>query len=214
MRRVCDDFLATLESKVSLEDMVILEIGSGDGIRSAELASRCMFLHGIEPDPKKLACANARKLSNAIFRQGFAGELPYPREGFHMVIFTLSLHHLRKSEMKRAIDEALRVVYRGGYVVFFEPTMNGSYFEAEVLFDIGCGDEREAKKDAHAAICEHAGLSRVAELSSFAKFEIRSAKLFSDIVVPKKNLEQLKPFLSKNNSCLVAERRLDIFRRP
>ena len=212
MKRIKDDFLDTLETKVSLSGRRVLEIGCGDGRISRELSRRCRDLFAIEQDPDKLKIALGTVLHNAIFLHGFAEKLVFGDDQFDLVIFSLSLHHVSTDKMKAALDEAIRVVKPDGYVVIFEPGTEGSFFEAEIRFNACDGDERQAKRDADQAMMNHENLFMVSYLIDETVFRFDSLTDFKDSMTPKaKDLTGLVDFLGEHNYELTASRRICVF---
>jgi len=210
MQRLKDHFLETLESRIPLKELSILEIGSGNGARSIAIAGHCKNLVGIEPDPVKVATAVERIIPNAEFRAGTAESLPFPDESFDMVIFALSLHHVPIDKMADAINEAIRVTKHPGSIVFLEPALEGSYFEAEIQFDAGDGDERMQKNAAYQAITNHEGLHIQEEIDDETAFSVDSVEDFTEAMEPKKDFSGIALFLDQNNRILTAKRRIHI----
>ena len=212
MKRIKEEFLNRLGGVISLNNLDILEIGSGDGTRTAQIAERCNKVVGIEPDEKLIQIAEQRNIPNASFQAGAGEKIDFKDNSYDMVIFTLSLHHIPVSKMTVAISEAIRVVKPDGYIVFLEPTETGSFFEAELHFEASDGDERAEKKAAHAAIKSHSGLHSVKEIIDETVFRFDSTNDFVNTLSPKKNLDELDEFLKKHNYILNAQRRLNIFK--
>ena len=143
-------------------------------MRSVDLAGRCGQLVGIDPDPINVERARRRQISNAMFLEGRAEALEFSNAMFDVVVFTLSLHHVAPSLMPEAIDEAVRVTKPNGNVVFLEPGMVGSFFDAEIVFDACDGDEREAKRCAHRTMMAHPRLEITGEYPDETVFQFGS----------------------------------------
>jgi|SRR3989338_1036906 len=212
MKRVKEEFLNKLENIASLKNLDILEIGCGDGTRTAQIAERCNKVIGIEPDAKLIQIAKERCISNALFQISAGEEIKFDDNSCDMVIFTLSLHHIPINKMTVAISESIRVVKPDGYIVFLEPTETGSFFEAELHFDASDGDERAEKKAAHAAMLSHSGLHAAEEIADETVFQFDSTDDFIHTMNPKKNLNELNEFLKAHNYILNAQRRINIFK--
>lgn len=211
MQRLKEEFLEKVEKVVPLSGLSVLEIGCGDGSRSVGIAERCEILTAIEPNEQKIKLAQARKISNAIFEVGSGDNLPYDNESFDAVIFTLSLHHIPVGKMKMAINEAVRVAHKTGYIIFLEPTETGTFFAAEIKFDAGDGDERKGKVMAYRVMLNHERMRSVCEIDDETIFQFQSDDDFVDSIGAKKNLGQLKNFLEFNHYILKAGRRINIF---
>ncbi|MES2952931.1 MAG: class I SAM-dependent methyltransferase [Patescibacteria group bacterium] len=217
MKRLIDGFLEKTESVVSLSGKRVLEIGCGEGGRSVKIAERCLELVAIEPDPAHILVAKEHHLRpNISYELGRAESLQFGDEAFDIAFFTLSLHHVPREEMKRALQEAARVTKRGGFVLCLEPAQEGSFFEGELLFGAGDGDERIAKAKAYLTLLEESsslGLMEVAELFDETIFALESTQDFSQVMHPKKNLDRLESFLEKEKFKLNAWRRLNIYKK-
>ncbi len=214
MERIKDDFLDMLETLVPLKGRVVLDIGCGDGSRSATLAPRCQNLIGIDINEQLIGAAKKRQLPNASFYTRPATATGCGASCIDVVIFSLSFHHLHVSAMPRAISEAVRVVKKDGYIVFFEPGFDGAFFDAEIRFDACDGDERDAKKAAQLAILRHPDLTRpaVVEFVEETGFRFDSTQDFIATMKPKKNLHALEDFLRRYDFCLKAVRHTQIFK--
>lgn len=171
----------------------------------------CKELCAIDPDISSIEIAQERKIENATFAQWNAQNLAYSDQYFDMVIFTLSFHHIPEGDMARSIDEAIRVVKKWWYIVFFEPTEDGTFFEAEILFDACDGDERIQKRNSHDAIMCISRLQKFAEFYDETVFQFESELDFIENLHPKKNIANVAKFLMENNYILNADRWANIF---
>ena len=211
MKRERQVFLDKVEEYVPLREAEVLEIGCGSGYQSAEIAVRCRSLIGIDPSDEKLILAKQLPVPNASFVKGTAERLPFEDRRFNAVFFTLSFHHVPAENMSEAINEALRVLKENGSIIFLEPGTKGNFFEAEIFFDAGDGDETREKATAYEAMMAHPRLEPVAEIPDETRFLKVSPEAFMRTLWPKKNLDQLKTFLSDHGFSLWAERRINIF---
>jgi ubiquinone/menaquinone biosynthesis C-methylase UbiE len=212
MQRIKENFLDIVEENVSLKDLSILEVGCGDGSRSVAIAKRCKFLTAIEPDEEKIKLALNRGISNILFQLGTAETLSFENAQFDMVIFTLSLHHVPTEKMSNAIDQAVRVTKKTGYIIFLEPTLVGTFFDAEVRFDACDGDERQEKLIAYETLMHHEKLQLVKEIDDETVLQFDSVDDFKEAMCPKKDVLNLQEFLEINKYTLRAERRISIFK--
>lgn len=211
MKRIKDEFFKKLTEAISLSGKEVLEVGCGEGTRSQDIARACKFLFSIDPNESDVIAARERNIPNALFNQGVAENLSFDDKSVDVVIFKLSFHHVPKTLMEQSINEALRVLRPGGWIVFLEPGMNGSLFDAEIDFDAYDGDEREAKKDAYAAMMAHPGLVLFREIADESVFQFDSLQDFMESMSPKRNIENIESFLARHKYILNAERRIDIF---
>jgi len=211
MQRIKEEFLDNVEKVLPLKGLSILEIGCGDGSRSVAIATRCQSLTSVEPDENKLKQALARKISNATFKVESGEKLSFDDNSFDAVIFTLSLHHIPIGKMGIAIDEAVRVTRKSGYIIFLEPTEDGTFFDAEIQFDACDGDERKEKIAAYKAMMNHNRLRTVKEMDDETIFKFDSTMDFVESMAPKKNDKDIDSFLERNKYILRAGRRINIF---
>lgn len=210
MQRIRDEFLEKLGKRISLHEKEILEIGCGSGAYTARIASQCRFVTGIDPDSFAIQQAWEKQIAHAKFQVGGAEQLNFSDHSFDIVIFTLSFHHILATQMKQALDEALRVVKKNGYIVFLEPAEQGSFFDAEILFDTCDGDERAEKRRAQEMIHSYAHFTVMSEFEDETIFYFNSDDDFISSMAPKKNLDDIKTFLNDRNHTLSAMRRISI----
>jgi ubiquinone/menaquinone biosynthesis C-methylase UbiE len=90
----------------------LCDVGCGAGALLAHARSLGIAAAGVEPDPAKVAEANAQGLD---VRAGAAEALPFADAAFDLVTFENSLHHV--TEIGRALAEAMRVARRGIVIV-------------------------------------------------------------------------------------------------
>lgn len=207
-----EKFMQVIDPVVPLMGCSVLEIGCGNGARSPQIARRCRLLTGIDPDREAVRMATGRKISNASFEIGRAEELRFSAERFDVVIFTSSFHHVPTSLMAQAIEEAVDTCKRDGHIVFYEPKMHGSFYEAEVHFGACDGDEREAKRAAREAIHNHPRLQIVEELADETLYRFRSISDFVRATHPSRNLSDVGTFLNDHGGILLAPRAITICR--
>lgn len=214
MKRIKDTYLETIQTVVSFSGKRLLEIGCGDGSRTIQIAENCLEVIAIDPNLESVALANKlHPKPNIQYQEGSGEELSFDAASFNIVFFTLSLHHVPIEQMNRSISEAVRVVKSDGFIVFFEPAFNGSFFKAELAFDACDGDERKEKAAAYVAMLSHPSLQEVAELIDETIFSFDSLEDFQKTMKPKKGSgDEIQTFLERNEFVLSAERRINIFR--
>lgn len=195
MKRLKDWFLSKLHELIPLEWARLLEIGCGNGSRSVWFAGHSKELFAIDPDVYLIQMAKERNIVNAIFTVWEAQNLDYEAWFFDIVIFSLSFHHVPQEDMERSINEAIRVVKKWWYIVFLEPTEDGTFFEAEILFDACDGDERIEKRNAHNAITNISGLQKYSEFYDETVFQFESESDFMRAYILKKILKKYRIFL-------------------
>lgn len=215
MIRLKDGFIKSLSAHVALKVKVVLEIGCGTGVRSVMMAKKGALVTAIEPNGNDLKVAKEQNAMDAIvYKKGQAQKLDFPSKHFDVVVFTLSLHHVPFAKMQKAIQEGIRVLKPGGYIVFFEPMFKGALFDTESLFGTYDGDERREKAYAYYSILEHTKkLKPIAELFDITVLKFDSYKDFCDTLLPTKKGKGLRNFLKKHKYTLDAERRMNIFQK-
>jgi ubiquinone/menaquinone biosynthesis C-methylase UbiE len=104
-----------------LTGKTVLDVGSGTGLSTFELAQYSSFVTGVEPEDAMrqiaLRVAEAQHITNVRFLPGWAEALPLDDRSVDMVIaVTLaSLHN--EANINAFVSEAERVVRRGGLVL-------------------------------------------------------------------------------------------------
>ena len=101
-----------MERVLALAPRSLLDVGCGDGGLLAALSSHVPELHGVEPDPDRVAVA---RNAGAAVQHGDAYHLPFADRSIDLVTFQYVPHHL--ADWPRALAEALRVARRGVLVM-------------------------------------------------------------------------------------------------
>jgi ubiquinone/menaquinone biosynthesis C-methylase UbiE len=213
MERIQDTFLKFLQSRVSLQDKTVLEIGCGTGRITDLLARECKLLVATDPHPGNIQIARRVLNNRACLFRGSAedlSELTFTE--FDIVLFTLSFHHVPAVFRKKAIDEAVRVCRKEGTIIFLEPALDGPFFEAEAHFDACDGDEREAKRSASNDILRHSKIRIEGKIPDLTVFKFSDVHDFVTSMNPTKNTHEIHDFLRKYNFTLKAPRVIFITR--
>jgi ubiquinone/menaquinone biosynthesis C-methylase UbiE len=130
-------------------DLVVVDVGCGDGSLVRHLARRGARAVGVEIGAEPLARARAHApVGGERYLEGGAQALPLEDESADVVVFANSLHHVPVDLLDAALAEAARVLRPGGLVYVQEPVAAGPYFELLRTVD----DETEVRAAAHAAI--------------------------------------------------------------
>jgi ubiquinone/menaquinone biosynthesis C-methylase UbiE len=103
---------AFAERLLALAPRSVLDVGCGTGGLLASLKGHVAELRGIDPDPERVAAAQAASLNVAL---GDAYTLPFGAQSVDLVTFQYVPHHL--ADWPRALAEALRVARRGVLVI-------------------------------------------------------------------------------------------------
>lgn len=111
----------------------ILDIGCGGGTLLKYLTE--IFpgaeMTGVDPCEAFLEIAK-ENLPEGTFKNGYAGDLPFPDESFDMIVSTWALHHCH--DTSQAMMEAARVLRTSGVVIFciFHPVHSLLHLHDEV----------------------------------------------------------------------------------
>lgn len=102
-------------------DFNVLDIGSGTGLISLQIASDVKKIVAVDISPKMTAVAKekAKKLhiDNIEFKTGDGYSLPYKNESFDVVLLVNMLHIAVDPDT--LVDEANRSLKKGGYLVTY-----------------------------------------------------------------------------------------------
>ena len=142
-----------------LQGRRILDIGCGRGNLLQALVERGASVAGLDPDEAMLEVAQTL-VPKAALKQGCAQLLPFGDASMHAAIFLNSLHHIPVPDMLLALEEAARVVGKGGSVIVVESLSEGSFFDALRLIE----DETEVRQAAQDAIVRARRLGIVSEI--------------------------------------------------
>ena len=117
LTRLCDDaVLAQIASFKALK-LRILDVGCGTGALLEKIRNQFpeAILNGVDISSNMLAIARNRNISNAVFSEGDAENLPYDNGSFDIVICCSSFHHYPNPDI--AISEFRRVTRLGGILI-------------------------------------------------------------------------------------------------
>lgn len=149
---ILTDFGEAMARHMALAGASVLDVGSGDGAFTRELARRGARMTGVECSEAQLAlCHEVPAVAGECYVSGVGEALPFPVATFDATVFRASLHHVPPALMLDALNEARRVTRAGGPLFVFEPLTEGTQFELMRLVD----DETEVRGLAQQAI-EHA----------------------------------------------------------
>ena len=97
----------------------VLDLGCGTGALSLLVMRRgpAAQLVGLDPDPKALALAEAKRARDGVaieWQQGYAGRAPFPARSFDCVVSSLVIHHLTSEQKREAFRDVARLLVPGG----------------------------------------------------------------------------------------------------
>ena len=139
---------------------------------------------GIDPGERQLERARAATpAGNETFIEGVAENLPIEDQSLDIVLFFNSFHHIPKTELTAAIEEAHRALRSGGKLYFAEPIADGPQFEMSRLIN----DETEIRAFAYEVIktVPDYGFKAISEITyitenrhqTFESFKINSTSI-------------------------------------
>jgi ubiquinone/menaquinone biosynthesis C-methylase UbiE len=113
------DLVQRFADAVPADAASILDVACGPGIITAALAPRARDVVAFDLTPEMLRQARQRcaaaGLTNVVFREGCATDMPFPDASFDAVVTRLSIHHFEAPP--RPMAEMARVLKPGGTLV-------------------------------------------------------------------------------------------------
>ncbi len=122
-----------LSSLIDLQDLVVVDVGAGDGKFARAFAKRGANVIGIEIDEAKVAVAQKAAHPSVEIRLGRGEDLPIDDASSDLVCFMFSFHHVPSDVQQQALLEANRVLKPKGRMHIVEPRPFGSMKEAMIL---------------------------------------------------------------------------------
>jgi SAM-dependent methyltransferase len=107
----------------------VLDLGAGHGFDTWRLLHRGAKVTALEPNPF-LAASGFRNFSEALWIGGFSHVLPFRSQSFDLVYSNAALHHMR--DIPAALEESLRVLRPGGYLITTCDSCRGDHLGEEV----------------------------------------------------------------------------------
>lgn len=172
-----------LRQRLPLEQARVADVGCGNGALVRVMTRSGARAVGIEPGDAQLARARAAQPAGGEAYVCAPGEALPLRDGcLDALVYFNALHHVPVDRQKAALEEAARVLRRGGLLYVQEPVADGSYFALMRPIE----DEtavRAAAYDALAAARRGPELDEVEEFFYRAPFRERSFEAFRDSLV-------------------------------
>lgn len=110
----------------------LLDMACGPGVLTATAKARGAIVRGLDFSSAMLELARTRDAA-IRFDQGDAEALPYPDDAFDAVVSNFGIHHVPRPQ--RALQEAYRVLRRGGRVAFSFWAEPGDNIAWKLLFE-------------------------------------------------------------------------------
>jgi ubiquinone/menaquinone biosynthesis C-methylase UbiE len=156
-RKIADDIIEKIKSGT------IVDLGSGTGFLSIEIAKRApgLQVYGIDLSRQmvKMARRHAQAVTNVKFEFGNAAALAFEDNSIDFIVSTGSLHHWNKPA--KVFEECYRVLKKGGQGWIYDPCR-----------DALRGNIEQAKKEY--GFWVYKILTKVTELHGFSKQEYES----------------------------------------
>ena len=165
-----------------LKDCRALDVGCGTGDLLRFMRSQGAHVTGAECNPAQRSAAMAESGMGGIEIVDAVGQdLPFPDEGFDLVVFMFSLHHVPVDSQGDALREAARVLAPGGMLYVAEPLCEGSGFEVHAPVD----DETEVRAAALQALGDVAAsaLTAVGETQYTMSYHYKAFADYKDDMV-------------------------------
>ena len=104
----------------------LVDVGCGAGDLSRKLAYVGASVLGVEPDTiQAKKNAEAEPVANVGFVEAVAHEMPVEGGSVDGVIFSLSLHHVPRTDMQASLEKAHGALKPGGFLAAVEPLLEG-----------------------------------------------------------------------------------------
>lgn len=137
--------IAYLKSLLSLQGLVVADVGAGDGRFARELSQNGAIVRAIEVDPAKVAKARGVPSPGVEVLLGRAEALPLESQSCDLVCCFFSFHHIPIESQARAIEEMCRVLRPAGRLHVVEPYPHGTMFDVLRLVE----DETVVQTNSH-----------------------------------------------------------------
>ncbi len=143
--------MGTIQKHINFTGKEVLEIGCGDGRLTFKYADMAKRVVALDPDAERITIAkanNPKQLSGKLeFSVGKGEELTFPSDSFDIVFFTYSLCCITPSFMKKALEEAWRVLKSNGFLISIQPSLLQPFRSGVIsyLLTKKFGDEEEDK---------------------------------------------------------------------
>jgi SAM-dependent methyltransferase len=106
----------------------VLDVGCGTGALAARLALSGYAVTGVDPSQGMLDVMRARSSAVRAVR-GSGTELPFPDDGFDLVMCVAVMHHVADpGDVRRTLAEMVRVAHPGGLVLIWDHNPRNPYW--------------------------------------------------------------------------------------
>ncbi len=179
----------------------VIDVGCGDGAMVRALTRLEAEVTGIEVDAHQLAPAlAATPAGHERYLEGRGEKLPLDDESVDLVLYFNSLHHVPAALHRKALEEARRVLVRGGAALIVEPLAEGDWFELVRPVE----DETAVRAQAYAAIQAALGDLFLGEREliyrsplAFKSFDEAAARILAVDPARAPVLDKLRPDLAR-----------------
>jgi len=121
-----EEILRAYAPELRLAGQMILDGGCGFGGKTLYCARHgAAYVVGLDNDPEHVRYAtkftHAKKVSNLVFLVGTLRSLPFPGELFDVVLLNGVVEHIRRPDLRPAMEECKRVLRPGGILCTLFP---------------------------------------------------------------------------------------------
>lgn len=217
-------FIKNITEQCDITGKEILEIGCGSGRITRDLAKYARKVVAIDPDERALQVAQAGIThENVEFIRCSGESLPFAENTFDLVIYSLSLHHIPSTYMRKSLQQAVRLLREDGFLIVIEPGSEGTLIEAEERFGVGDGNERDAKEAARRVMRNLTGWNSGETVHFQTLFSFAEEKDFLENLLPEYRrkpealIREIGCFLQTHEEhgriVLYADRKMNVLKR-
>ncbi len=225
---VCDES-EIIESALSLDNKIILELGCGKADKTRLIATKGYDRTVIATEVDETQHSKnllVDDLPNVSFVLGGSENIPFDDASVDIVMMFKSLHHVPTELMDKALEETSRVLKPGGFAYISEPVFEGKFNEILRLFH----DEEVVRQAAFNAIVRSvdSGNLKLSEqlffctpnsFESFEVFENRIIKVtHTDHSIADDLLQKVKAQfalnMGDNGAQFIVPIRVDLLQKP
>ncbi|MFH0714648.1 MAG: methyltransferase domain-containing protein [Candidatus Diapherotrites archaeon] len=153
---------------------IVADVGCGSGIVSEKISPHVKKVIGVDLSAGSISFAQKRakklKLKNISYKTGRAEKIPLPNNSIDVCILSHVIEHSKQPH--KALQEAKRVLRKGGKLIIATPNYHSMWPLAEFLFDKTLAKQKIAGKnysleEQHVSRFSHAGIRKMVSEEGF-----------------------------------------------